>query len=441
MSKYSKDALRGISQLVNKQNVKKGINYEEIEKNLTNNGLIVENKDPTEMFNMHLKELAKSLNLPLGTPLQSVKSATASRQSARVPTVSFGGESRSQMNYSRGRDYIGSSIAPRQNISNSALLMTSGFTKSRDDRASESEDSSDENASNHSDEGSVHGSASRRSPHGNSFRPSQNNSSGGRRENYPKDEEHSGGESEEESDDSRDSRNNGHGSAHRTSSPKVRDDFPNFDYSMKPDAPSEFNRRTQEERIHNQVRGVINDLGGDTKIMSLENAKREDDKICMLEEIDSLRQGLEEEGVQGLDKIPKVNENDSYEMVENVLKRLRLKNDRSRYTSLADEFILWGASALEDLFDGRRVWFGKRPDLTGWSKEVQVKLRRMHHDTSTLISGIMHDFNIGPATRVVLELVPNCVMYARRKKINQGKPDLFESEGIASSIDSLRNFD
>lgn len=434
----SKDTLRGISQIINPQNVKRNMNYEEIEKNLTRNGLIVEDKDPQELFESRLNELAKSLNVSLGTPTVSAKNNTERRSVAFSSKIdnkyntfsNTANNSHNSNNLNRSvaqssKSYIGSSIGPRKNMSNSAILLNSGIkygsaTRSPlpndDDESSGSGDDQQED-NDQNDAGEQSGSEYSNESHSDREDESDHNGS-----------EHTNGQEYPR------------GSNSNENSARKRD-FPNFDYSIKPNSSSEFGRRTQEERIHNQVREVINDMGGDNGIISLENARKEDEKICMLEEIDSLKQGLEEEGAQGLDKIPRVSEDSSYEMVENVLKRLRLKNDRSRYTSLADEFILWGASALEDLFDGKRSWFGKKPDLTGWSKEVQVKLRRMHHDTSTLISGIMHDFNIGPATRVVLELVPNCVMYARRKKINHGKPDIFESEDISNSINNIRNFD
>jgi hypothetical protein len=46
---------------------------------------------------------------------------------------------------------------------------------------------------------------------------------------------------------------------------------------------------------------------------------------------------------------------------------LRLKNDRNRYSSFAEEMILSMAYGLEYLFDGEKEWFGRKPDLVGWN--------------------------------------------------------------------------
>jgi hypothetical protein len=65
----------------------------------------------------------------------------------------------------------------------------------------------------------------------------------------------------------------------------------------------------------------------------------------------------------------------------------------------------------------------------------------MRHDTSTLVSGVMHDYNIGPGMRIVLELVPNMFMYARRKKQNYGKGSIYTDTEIARHMSNIRNID
>jgi hypothetical protein len=232
--------------------------------------------------------------------------------------------------------------------------------------------------------------------------------------------------------------------------PAVTNDFPNFDYSaVAPDTDYHTTRmsddlraRTDEEVRHRQVVDVMSSFAApDAKFVSLDEAKREEEKLIMLDEIDSLRSSLLEEDAAGLNSIPEVTSRDSYAAVENVLRRLRLKNDRTRYTSLADEFLLWGAYCLEQIFDGERKIFGKQPDLTGWSKEVQVKLRRMRHDTSTVVSDVMHGYHIGPMARIGLELIPNLFMFARRRKENHGKASLYADTDISKHMSNLQNID
>ena len=117
---------------------------------------------------------------------------------------------------------------------------------------------------------------------------------------------------------------------------------------------------------------------------------------------------------------------------------LRHKNDHTRYCSFAEEFLLFGAYALEELFDGKRTFFSRyQPDLTGWHNHVNVKLKRMRHDTGQLVSAVMQDYNIGPGARVLLELIPSAVIYSKMRKQQYSQPSLTFS-GNAFSDEEMR---
>lgn len=197
-------------------------------------------------------------------------------------------------------------------------------------------------------------------------------------------------------------------------------------------------RTTNEEERRHQINSVNEEMGA-TSIISLENEKKEDSKSHMLEEIDSLIYSLQEEEID-LSRIPAVDRSSSYEMIDSVLKTLRHKNDRLRYCNFAEEFLLLGAYSLEDLFDGQRTWFGRyRPSLKGWHQQVNVKLRRMRHDTSQLVSGIMQDYNIGPAARLLLELVPNMFLHSKMCKDQSDAPALYSDAEMASASQRIRD--
>lgn len=172
---------------------------------------------------------------------------------------------------------------------------------------------------------------------------------------------------------------------------------------------------------------------------SFEKEKREDLKCAMLAEIDNLISTLEEENVN-LSRIPKVDSRSSYEDVEMVLKMLRHKNDHTRYCGFAEEFLLFGAYALEELFDGERVYFGRySPDLTGWNHHLNVKLKRMQNDTSQIVSTVMQDYNIGPGARILLELIPNMVIYSRMRSHQHNDPGLYSEESMQDLTTNIRN--
>jgi hypothetical protein len=95
---------------------------------------------------------------------------------------------------------------------------------------------------------------------------------------------------------------------------------------------------------------------------------------------------------------------------------------------------------MEWLFDGKKSYMGRTPDITGWSASVNVKLRRMRFDTSTFVSEIMEGYDLGPGTRILLELVPSLVLYSKMRK-SQHSDNLLTSDAMNNAMNTIRDFD
>jgi hypothetical protein len=195
-------------------------------------------------------------------------------------------------------------------------------------------------------------------------------------------------------------------------------------YNNKP-FNDDLNERTMEQKRREHIKKIV---GSDEREFSLEKEKKEDMKSAMLAEIDSLMDILTEVDID-LSRIPQVSQSSSFEAVESVLRILRHKNDATRYTTFAEEILLMGVHALEELFDGKRMWFDKyQPDLTGWHNTVNSKLKRMRHDTGQIVSSIMHDYQISPGVRIMMELVPNMILYSNQRKEQHNQPGWYDAE-------------
>lgn len=174
---------------------------------------------------------------------------------------------------------------------------------------------------------------------------------------------------------------------------------------------------TNEQKRQNYVDEALHGIEGEVDEVlefDIDKEKDEDDKNALLEQIDMLRDTLEDDGIN-LTSVPIVNKNNSLSDITNIYKILKLKNDRNRYCSFAEEMILAGAYGLEYLFDGKKDYFGRRPDLIGWSSTVRIKLRRSRFQTSTLVKDMMQNYNMGPGLQLFLELIPSMFLYSRAK--------------------------
>jgi hypothetical protein len=117
--------------------------------------------------------------------------------------------------------------------------------------------------------------------------------------------------------------------------------------------------------------------------------------------------------------------------IDSVLTILKLKNDRNRYSSLAEEVILGLAEGIETVFDGTREVpvLGWKPDYTDYHNTVTVKLHRMRFETSQVVGSIIDRYKIGPLTRIVMELLPSFFLYPRQQSKQRGAPGLHADFG------------
>lgn len=150
-------------------------------------------------------------------------------------------------------------------------------------------------------------------------------------------------------------------------------------------------------------------------------------KASKLEHIAQLRESLEEDGIN-TEAVGSPSTASSMEEIDAVLRTLRMKNDRNRCATMAEEIILGMAEAIECVFDGTQEvpLLGLKPDYSGYHNTVSVKLARMRPDTSRVVSDIIERNDLGPWSRIALELGPSFLLYPRQQRHQRGTPGLYE---------------
>lgn len=163
----------------------------------------------------------------------------------------------------------------------------------------------------------------------------------------------------------------------------------------------------------------------------------DDEKINMITEITLLRDDLSQMGVS-LEHIHDVDHNSSYTEIRQILTILRTMIKRHKYSTFAEELITTGATFLEELFDGKKTYFGRfSPDLTGWHKEVRQKLYRSRDHTSQFINDTIASYDIHPLLRLAFELIPSAILYSHSRKASSKKTSSSSSSG--SNISAYKN--
>lgn len=401
--------LKGMNQIVNSDNVESNINLQDVEKQLIEGNTGIPQLDPNEKFSQEMSALSKALGIDFNVSDSKPQQNQQAPPETNSQQSSYGSseyQSQYSTNYDTGEnketDYsssYGSNYGSNYDSSSYGGSYGSNHDSNYDTNSSYGSNHDTNYDSNYS------------SSYGSNYGSNYDNSSNGSQSNYS-----SSGQNLNNHDYSK--------------------------YSNYNSTTNYFQEKTMEQTKSDHISNVLSEFDGrDEMVLSIENEKREDMKSRMLEQIDMLRLSLEEDGID-VSRVDAVTPDDSYEKIESILKILRLKNDRNRYCSFAEEFIIFGAHTLEEIFNGERVFLGKySPDLTGWHNTVNVKLRRMRYDTSTLVSNIMSDYNIGPGIRMALELIPSMFLHSRMRRDQFGSSSLYTDSEISDHMNSIRDFE
>lgn len=192
---------------------------------------------------------------------------------------------------------------------------------------------------------------------------------------------------------------------------------------------------TEEQERRTHINSVLRDMRKETRTtFGTEKERIQDIKANKLEQIGQLRMTLEEEGID-TKSVGNPTPDSPMDEVDSVLNILRLKNDRNRYSSLAEEVVLGLAEGVETVFDGTRKIpvLGWKPDYTGYHATVNCKLHRMRFETSQIVGNIIEKYNVGPMGRIILELLPSFFLYPRQVKKQKGTPGLHNDPHVADA--------
>lgn len=169
----------------------------------------------------------------------------------------------------------------------------------------------------------------------------------------------------------------------------------------------------------------------------LDPDRLEEMKIDYLGDIADMLDILQSNG-EDITRYPNLDHNSDLIDIKRLESTLRKKIDQTRYRSMSEELILLLAHGVEEAFDGEKEYFGRyKPNMKGWHKQVNSKLRRMKNDTGRLVSNVIKDNNIGPTTRLFIELLPSAILYSRRMSEQQKAQEKFSEDQMSDAMNRL----
>lgn len=174
-------------------------------------------------------------------------------------------------------------------------------------------------------------------------------------------------------------------------------------------------QRTRDDQLQSSISRVMETVP--KMNIDMEQEIEEDRRNTLLQQIESIRDDLNELGENVDSPQYMVSYDAPLKRIEEVNRRLTFKYNKLKYNSIAEEALVAGASLLEMVFDGEHEYFGCKPDITGYSDVVKSKLKRIRVETSTVVSKFVAANNIGIVPRLMMELLPSMFILSQRRKL------------------------
>lgn len=189
---------------------------------------------------------------------------------------------------------------------------------------------------------------------------------------------------------------------------------------------SKLHNMTLEQVKQNHINDVIrniNNNNGSSPIFSLQEEEKEDEKLRMIDQIERIIETLNDSG-KNMSRYKVPSTSDSYEHVEAMFKQMRIKYDTYRYSGVGEELIMMGGYLAEMMFDGKKEYLGRKPDLTDFSTTLMNKVNRMNYDTTNMVSSIVTTFSIPSPVRLLFEIVPAAILHTQKRAAMKGEKGL-----------------
>lgn len=169
------------------------------------------------------------------------------------------------------------------------------------------------------------------------------------------------------------------------------------------------------------AQNIFKNSGGSQKYEAADTLySYDEDKAEHIESINRMRATLISSGVN-VEDIPVVDERTPIADVNRALKRITKRYDSTLYSDTGNDIIIGLCQCLEGIFNGKRVLFGIRPDLTGWTDQyVRPHMTHFQHETSRMVADVVEKLGISRLAKIFLLLIPGAIVFMATSRNTSG---------------------
>lgn len=203
------------------------------------------------------------------------------------------------------------------------------------------------------------------------------------------------------------------------------DNISSFDDNVLSFDDKNYPQQTMEEQRSKALRNMMSENEEMDDDFDITPERLEDNKSLMIEEIESLKNELYLENVKIDDRF-NVTEHDSYEKIQDVWRKLKIKSQYKMYNTMFEDSVMLFAKGVEWTFDGKDGGI----NMTGWPDALRPKLRKMRLETASFISDIMQEYRMSPGITIISQILMSGILWSvtNRKTTEENKKTISDRE-------------
>ena len=185
----------------------------------------------------------------------------------------------------------------------------------------------------------------------------------------------------------------------------------NLDSDMYKNKYSNNMQQQNTDIVKSYINSTLDDGTNDNVISNAYEDELENKKIDLMDKISELRNILIKKQIS-IDNVPDITRESSYQEIVYAYKLLQVKNNRNLNINFTNDIIKIGTTLLEKICDGKKSYFGIKPNLVGYTKVVQYQLRDLNIESEQISGEIFNRQSTSPALKIAAAIIPGMFYYA-----------------------------
>ncbi len=213
----------------------------------------------------------------------------------------------------------------------------------------------------------------------------------------------------------------------------------NYSYTHEEKKPNvTFTQQSNDDIVKSYINSTLDDGTNDNTISKTYEEEIDDEKILLMDKIDEIKKILVKKQIN-IDNVPIINYESNLQEIKYTYKLLQVKNNRDLNINFTNNIVKIGTSLLEKMCDGKKSYFGIKPNLVGYTKVVQYQLKDLNIEAEQISGEIFNRQSTSPMLKIAAAIIPGMFYYATSRSGTVPSENYQQKNNIDEAMSEIQN--